>query len=161
YSQMLADMDNPELPPIPKYFDNTQSRSSPLAEKYPLQVVSVHFKRGVHFQFKDLPWLCDLMPHALWINTIDAQARGISDGDQVQVFNDYGITQVAAKVTERIMPGVVMLPESGQFTPDENGVDQGGSVNTLTSGYYTAGGAFPCNNILVEVKKVQRSEPCN
>lgn len=154
YSQMMADMDCPELPPIPKYFDNEQSRTSPLAKKYPLQAVSVHFKRGVHFQFKDLPWLSDLVPHALWINTIDAQARGISDGEQVQVFNDYGIVQVAAKVTERIMPGVVMLPEAGQFTPDEKGVDQGGNVNTLTSGRHTEGGSFSCNNILVEVRKV-------
>lgn len=161
YSQMLADMDNPELPPIPKYFDNAQSHSSPLAKKYPLQVVSVHFKRAVHFQFKDLPWLRDLVPYALWINTVDARTRGISDGDQVQVFNDRGIIQVAAKVTERIMSGVVMLSEAGQFAPDENGVDQGGGVNTLTTGHYTAGGAFSCNNILVEVKKVQRGEPRN
>jgi anaerobic dimethyl sulfoxide reductase subunit A len=108
----------------------------------------------VHRKFKDLRWLCDLTPHALWINTVDARGRGISDGDQVQVFNDHGVTQVGAKVTERIMPGVVMLPEAGQFAPDENGVDQGGGVNTLTTGYYTAGGAFSCNNILVEVKKV-------
>jgi anaerobic dimethyl sulfoxide reductase subunit A len=154
YSQMLADMDHPELPPIPKYFDNAQSRTSPLFKKYPLQAVSVHFKRGVHFQFKGLAWLRGLIPHAIWINTQDAGARGIKDGDQVQVFNDYGITQIPAKVTERIMPGVVMLPESGQFTPDENGVDSGGSVNTLTSGHHTVGGSFSCNNILVDVKKV-------
>jgi anaerobic dimethyl sulfoxide reductase subunit A len=153
YSQTLADMKSPELPPIPKYFDSWDSRNAPLAKKYPLQLVSAHWRRRVHFQFDDVPWLKDLDPFALWINSIDAETRNIQDGDRVKVFNDRGVTLVQAKVTERIMPGVVFLPESGQFRPDKHGIDHGGCVNVLTSDRYSAGGSFSCNQTLVQVKR--------
>ena len=44
------------------------------------------------------------------INPIDAETRGIKEGDVVRVFNDRGATLASATVTDRVRQGVVVLP---------------------------------------------------
>jgi anaerobic dimethyl sulfoxide reductase subunit A len=97
--------------------------------------------------------LNNLEPQSLWLNTQDAQSRGIGDGDEVRVFNDRGETIIRAKVTDRIMPGVVALEEGAWYKPDEQGRDRGGSPNILTPDRYSPGGAFSTNSALVQVAK--------
>ena len=153
YSQQVVDMENPKLSPIPKYIETWESANDPLASKYPLQLITTHCKRRAHTQFDNIPWLRELEPHAVKMNTIDAQARGIQDGDLVRVFNDRGRMIIPARVTERIMPGVVDLPQGAWYSPDENGVDRGGCANTLTRDEPSPGGALPSNTALVQVEK--------
>ncbi|MFC1995958.1 molybdopterin dinucleotide binding domain-containing protein, partial [Chloroflexota bacterium] len=154
YSQKLADMNNPEIPPIAKYIPAWESRNDPRAQKYPLQLITTHFKRRTHTQFEKVPWLMELQPQEMLINSIDARARGISDGDEVRVFNDRGEMIIPAKVTERIMPGVVDIPQGAWYNPDEQGVDRGGCANMLTKDEPSPGGAFCYNTGLVQVQKV-------
>ena len=154
YSQQLADMNNPLIPPVPKYIEAWESRSDPLAEKYPLQLITTHIKRRAHSQFDNIPWLRELYPQAISINSADAHVRGIKDGDMVRVFNDRGQMIIPAKVTERIMPGVVDLPQGAWYDPDENGIDRGGCANILTKDVISPGGAFCSNTALVGVEKV-------
>jgi anaerobic dimethyl sulfoxide reductase subunit A len=153
YSQQLADMNNPMVPPIPKYIETWESRNDPLAEKYPLQLVTTHTRRRAHTQFDNIPWLRELYPQAVSINTTDAEVRDIKDGDMVRVFNDRGEMLITARVTERIMPGVVDIPQGAWYDPDENGVDRGGCANILTKDVISPGGAFASNTALVQVKK--------
>jgi predicted molibdopterin-dependent oxidoreductase YjgC len=50
--------------------------------------------------------------HYYWIiriNTQDAKARGIKDGDLVRAFNDRGEVILAAQVTERVPPERAIL----------------------------------------------------
>ncbi|MCX6012215.1 MAG: hypothetical protein NTV30_02145, partial [Chloroflexi bacterium] len=101
----------------------------------------------------NIPWLKELYNHAVKINTADAQGRGITNGDLVKVFNDRGTMIIPAKVTERIMPGVVDIPEGAWYNPDENGIDRGGCANVLTRDGCSPGGAFPGNTVLVQIKK--------
>jgi len=154
YSKELADMNDPLLPPIPKYIEPWEGPKDPLHKKYPLQLITTHFKRRAHSQFETLPWLRELLPQALMISSTDAQFRNISDGDMVRVFNDRGEVIVPSKVTGRIMPGVVDLPEGAWFSPDERGVDRGGCANVLTSDRPSPCGAQVTNTILVQVEKV-------
>ncbi|MEE8619287.1 MAG: molybdopterin-dependent oxidoreductase, partial [Dehalococcoidales bacterium] len=153
YSQQLADMNNPMVPPIPKYIETWESRNDPLAEKYPLQLVTTHTRRRAHTQFDNIPWLRELYPQAVSINTTDAEVRDIKDGDMVRVFNDRGEMLITARVTERIMPGVVDIPQGAWYDPDENGVDRGGCANILTKDVISPGGAFASNTALVQVVK--------
>jgi len=134
--------------------ESWEGLSDPLAEKYPLQLISPHLKRRAHSQFENLPWLRELQVQALSINTVDAEARNICEGDSVRVFNDRGEVRIPARVTERIMPGVVAIPQGAWFSPDENGVDHGGCANVLTKNMTSPGGAFASHTALVQVEKV-------
>ena len=153
YSQQLADMNCPDLPPIPKYIEAWEGRSDPLAAKYPLQLITTHFKRRANSQFDNIPWLRELELQAVWINSDDARSRVISNGDMVRVFNDRGEIVIPAKVTERIIPGVVDVPCGAWYNPDKNGVDRGGCPNVLTKDTHSPGGSFPYNSCLVQVEK--------
>jgi len=153
YSQRLADMNDPLIPPIPKYIEAWESRNDPLARRYPLQLVTTHVTRRAHSQYENLPWLRELQTQAISMNSADAQARGIKDGDQVRVFNDRGEMVIPAHVTERIMPGVVDIPQGAWYAPDEKGIDRGGCCNVLTRDEHSPGGAFCSNTTLVQVEK--------
>jgi len=153
YCQRIADLNNPDIPAIPKYIDPWEGPADPLMEKYPLQLTTVHHKTRAHSCFDSNLWLRELEPQSLWISNRDAQSRGIEDGEEVRVFNDRGETIVQARVTERIMPGVVALGEGAWYRPDEKGRDRAGSPNVLTRDHYAPGGGFPYNTSLVQVER--------
>lgn len=153
YSRRLADLNIPDFPPIPKYIDCWEGRNDPLAKRYPLQLITTHFKRRALSQFDNIPWLRELEEQALLINSEDARARNIVDGEMVRVFNDRGEIIIRAKVTERIMPGVVDVPHGAWYSPDEKGVDTGGCANVLTADEYSPSGGYVYNTALVEVAK--------
>jgi anaerobic dimethyl sulfoxide reductase subunit A len=149
----MADLNNPKLPPIPKYIETWESRNDCLAKKYPLQAITTHFKRRAHTQYEKIPWLCELQTQAIFINPVDAAPRGIKDGDQVRVFNDRGEMIISAALTERIMPGVIDIPQGAWYDPDRNGVDRGGCANVLTRDEPSPAKAFTPNTCLVQVQK--------
>jgi anaerobic dimethyl sulfoxide reductase subunit A len=153
FSQRVADIDHPQCPPIPKYMQVPEDRFDPLAEKYPLQLVTPHPKNRVHSEMYEVEWLREVEPHRAWINPEDAQARGISDGDEIHVYNDRGKVAIKAWVTERIIPGVISIFEGAWYHPDENGIDRGACANTLTNDAYSGGGAAVMNTCLVEAVK--------
>jgi anaerobic dimethyl sulfoxide reductase subunit A len=154
YSQAVADLNDPRMPPIPKYIETWESRNDPLAEKYPLQLITTHFKLRAHSNFHNVPWLTRLEPQRVWINTTDAEARGIRQGDVVKVFNDRGTMIIPAFVTETIMPGVVNVSEGAWYDPDSEGVDRGGCPNVLTRDEPSPAGAWTTHTALVQVAKV-------
>ncbi|MFC1961664.1 molybdopterin-dependent oxidoreductase [Chloroflexota bacterium] len=154
YCQRLADMNNPLIPPIPKYIETWESLNDPLAQKYPLQLITTHFWRRAHSQYDNIPWLRSLEPQRVSMHPTDATTRSIKDGDTVRVFNDRGVTVLPAKVTERIKPGIVDIPQGAWYDPDQNGVDRGGCANVLTKDEHSPGGAYPTNTTLVQVEKV-------
>lgn len=153
FSNRVADLANPACPPVPKYLSTPEDRFDPLAEKYPLQLLTPHPKNRVHSELYLVPWLREVEEHRVWIHTRDAKARGINDGDEVRVFNDRGTVALPAFVTERIMPGVVSIFEGAWYSPDPDGVDRGACANTLTRDAYSGGGACVMNTSLVEISK--------
>jgi anaerobic dimethyl sulfoxide reductase subunit A len=88
YSDQIASWNNPLCPPIPKYVPTWENRDDPLAEKYPLQFLSFHPRHSVHSELQKVEWLQEIGLHRLWINPVDAEERGVRDGDTVLVFND-------------------------------------------------------------------------
>ncbi len=154
YSQPLADMDNPLLPPIPKYVDTWEGLGDPLRSDYPLQLISTHFKTRDHSTFVRVPWLAELEPHGVFLNSDDARARDIRHGDTIRIFNGRGSVILPARVTGRIMPGVVDIPEGAWYDPDIQGRDRGGSANVLIRDDISPGGAFASNTCLVQVEKL-------
>jgi anaerobic dimethyl sulfoxide reductase subunit A len=152
-SQLIAEMDNPMIPRIPKYIEAWEGPGDTVAESYPLQLITTHFKGRAHSQFHNVPWLRELLPQTALVNTDDAARRGIANGDMVRVFNDRGEMTIPATVSQRILPGVVDVPQGAWYDPDENGMDRGGCANVLTRDAYSPGGANCTNTALVQIEK--------
>jgi len=137
FSKRLYDMNNPEIPPIPKYIQEWESPFGPEAKVYPLQVIGHHTLHRVHSTHDNNDWLEEAFPQRVFINPLDAQTRGIRDGDMVKVYNSRGATVLRCRVTNRIMPGVVDIPQGAWWEPGESGIDRHGSINVLTSERWT------------------------
>ncbi len=150
FSPRVADLNNPLCPPIPKYVPRPED---PASKDYPLCLLAPHPRFRAHSTLYNIDWLREVDPHVMWINPVDAGARGIADGDEVYVFNDRGKLAIPAWITERIMPGVVCIFEGAWFNPDKDGIDRGGCVNVLTKDDYSPGGAATLNNTFVQVGK--------
>ncbi len=140
YSELLEDIANnfeleegEVISPIALYTPGLESYEA-CTEQYPLQISAFHYKAHTHSSYTTNPILEQEAPCWLWINPVDAQARGIQDGDLVRVFNDRGEIRKRAKVTGRIVPGVVSMPTGSAHDADMYGdqIDYGGCVNTLS-----------------------------
>ena len=68
-------------------------------------------------------------------------------------WNDRGKTVAPAYVTERCMPGVLVLHEGSWMDIDENGVDRSGNPDFLTADEPSPAGAFAYNTVLANVRK--------
>lgn len=140
--------DDDERPPMPRYIKSWEGHHSELAEKYPLQLLSPHPRFSFHTHYdKHTAWLDEIPGHrilkdgyAYWpvrLNPVDAQTRGIVNGDIVRMHNDRGQVLGIAKITERVKPGVVhSYVSSSKYDPLEpgksNSVDRGGCISLLT-----------------------------
>jgi anaerobic dimethyl sulfoxide reductase subunit A len=155
FSRQLFDLNNPgEIPPIPKYIREWES---PFAcSSYPLQAIGHHTLHRVHSTHDNNDWLEEAFPQRVFINPIDAAPRDIQDGELVKVFNDRGALILPCRLTDRIMPGVIDIPQGAWYEPDEDGTDRGGSVNVLTSHRWTPFAfATAQHTIMVQVQKVE------
>ena len=164
YSEQLAkevaDWKLPEgdvITPIPTFQATWDMPGSKEAQKYPLQCFGFHGHGRIHSTFHNLPRLRSLHPDAVYINVVDAARRGINDGDKVYIYNDRGTVLLPARVTPRIMPGVVTMPQGAWYNPqmiDGKVVDVGGCINTLTNhrpSPYAKGNAQ--HNVMVDIRK--------
>ncbi|MGC2414844.1 MAG: molybdopterin-dependent oxidoreductase, partial [Stellaceae bacterium] len=70
-------------------------------------------------------------PHCI-LHPDEARSRGLADGARVRLFNDRGAIGLVLKISDEVMPGVVLVP--GQ-RPD--GETVAGTVNLLCSDRYT------------------------
>ena len=163
YSEQLEEICNTwqldegdRINPLPVYEPCVEGWDDPLREKYPLQMPGYHYKARAHSSYGSIDVLKQANPQELWINPVDAEARGIADGDTVHVFNDRGTVEITAKVTPRILPGVVSMGQGAWHDADMAGdkVDKGGCINTLTSLRPSPlAKANPQHTNLVEVQK--------
>ena len=141
YSETLAEFadtwelsEGDVISPIPEFDPGFESYKD-LTDEYPLLIQGFHYKAHAHSSYANNEIIESAAPHVLWINPIDAEERGISDGDEVRVFNARGEIRIKARVTPRIIPGTVALPQGKWHEADMNGdrVDAGGCINTLTT----------------------------
>jgi anaerobic dimethyl sulfoxide reductase subunit A len=154
-------MNSSLVPPVPRYISHWENYDDPLVKKYPLQLLTTHHKARAHSTWYNVPWTREIEPHSVWINAKDAQARGIEDGDLVDVYNNRGRIRIPALVTERIMPGVVNVSQGAWYQPDEDGIDLGGCANVLTNDEGSPGGAIPMNTALVQVEPAPQAKSKN
>jgi anaerobic selenocysteine-containing dehydrogenase len=142
------------IDPLPTY---TPARESPagdpaLAARYPLALMTA--KSALHFlnsSYANLPRHLDAEREPLLdMHPDDGAARGIADGDRVQIYNDRGSVELRVRLGDRVRPGLVAMP-SGWWASRSPG---GASANTLTAdGLSDAGGGGDFHDTLVEVAR--------
>lgn len=143
-----------KLTPLPRYCETWEGYGEAARSEYPLQFISYKAKSRAHSTFGNVPWMKEVLEDCLSINPVDAKARNIKQRQVVEVFNGRGRIRVEAKITPRVMPGVVALPEGTWYEPDAAGVDLGHCPNTLTKlgGRSHIVKANAVNTCLVEVR---------
>ncbi len=164
--------DDKERPPVPHWIpygeSHQESLQHPRSRKYPLLVVSNHDRWRHHAQCDDVSWLREIptckvrgpdayLYEPVWIHPLEADKRGIKNGDIVKVFNERGAVLAGAYVTERIIPGVVSQAHGSRYDPIVPGeLDRGGAINTITPHNITSKNAtgMAVQGFLVEIERV-------
>jgi trimethylamine-N-oxide reductase (cytochrome c) len=178
YSARLAEHfpDDRERPPIPKWIEKGETHderiSSERAAMFPMLLMSNHGRWRTHAQGDDITWTretptCKVLGfdgykyEPVWINPIDAEKRGIKDGDVVKVFNERGIVLCGARVWERVRPGVAYVDHGARHDPIIPGrVDRGGAINSIAPNGISSRNAVgqATSGYLVDVQKVSGKE---
>ena len=115
--------------PVPDYQPLDEGHASPLASRYPLQLLSCKTRDRIHSQFGNLDWVRDIeRRHRLDIHPLDAQARGLAEGDRAVVWNDRGRIELDVRLDEGLRPGVVHILEGRchEGDPDVNQLTDAG-----------------------------------
>ena len=138
---------------------------------YPLLMVANPARWRVHVQGDDIKWFREIETCKVkgpdgylyepgWINPIDAEARGIEDGDIVKVFNDRGTILTAARISERVIPGAYMVAKGSRVDPIAPHLDRGGAANLISPEGQVSKNCrgFAVSGYLVEAAKVTDAE---
>lgn len=142
YSSRLADIAaswqlaaDDTISPLPVYASTFEGWDDPLRSQFPLQLFGFHYKARTHSSYGNVDILQAACRQEVWINPLDAERRGIKNGDMVRVFNQRGELRIPAKVTPRIMPGVSAMGQGAWHDANMDGdrVDRGACINTLTT----------------------------
>lgn len=142
YSESLAklaatwQLEAPDIiHPLPIYHYGFNGYEDPKRQQYPFQLVGFHYKGRTHSSYGNVAILQAANPQEVWLNPLDAAAKNITDGAFVRLFNEHGETRLPAKVTPRIMPGVLAIPQGAWHQADMAGdkIDHNGSMNVITT----------------------------
>ncbi|AZN30149.1 twin-arginine translocation signal domain-containing protein [Flaviflexus salsibiostraticola] len=168
YSAQLAEMaktwvfegvtEGDKLTALPEQIDTWEGALEARENtEYPLQCIAHHYKGRTHSSYANLAKNLEAHPQMVWINPKDAADRDIENGDIVDVFSPRGTLRTEARVTPRIAPGVVSVPQGAWYTPDKDGVDLGGNINTIMK-YHPSPLAKgnPGHTSLVQIKRHSR-----
>jgi anaerobic selenocysteine-containing dehydrogenase len=149
YSETLAAQG---LDGLPAFVPPAESRWSKAAERYPLEFLSRKADNYMNSTFANLDGHRKMearTSNTLEMHSLDAQSRGIADGDRVRIFNDRGSLHLTALVNGSVPSGVVAARlDWAKLNPD------GANVNALTSERLTdIGRGATFYSTLVEVVK--------
>ena len=119
--------------PIP-VFDPGYLGYGSTTDEFPLYASGFHYKSRTHSSYGGVEELNQACRQQIWINDLDAQERGIGNGDKCSVKSPVGEMLIEAKVTPRIIPGTVGIPQGAWHDADMAGdrIDKGGCINTIT-----------------------------
>ena len=134
FSERIAGFGLDDCPGHPVWREPFEWLGSPLAQRYPLHLISDQPARRLHSQLDPSPWSRAGKVQGregVHINPADAAARGIADGEVVELFNDRGQCLAGAVLNPAIMPGVVRLSTGAWYDPDGT-LDRHGNPNVLT-----------------------------
>ncbi|TOG89898.1 trimethylamine-N-oxide reductase TorA [Vibrio parahaemolyticus] len=153
----------------PMWFEKSErSHGGPGSDKYPFWLQSCHPDKRLHSQmceseeFRATYAVQGREP--VYINPIDAKAKGIKDGDLVRVFNGRGQLLAGAVLTDSYPHGVIRIEEGAWYGPlneKEGAICTYGDPNTLTQdiGSSELAQATSANTCIVDFEKFTGKVP--
>ncbi len=169
FSEAIAAFDYEDCPGHPTWLEPGEwLGAKEKVKRFPLHLISNQPAGRLHSQMDSGRISKGLKVdgrEAIWLNPIDAAARGIADGDTVRAFNQRGQCLVGARVTDSIRNGVVLIPTGAWYDPVKPGqvgsLDRHGNPNVLTldKGTSKLGQGSIAQSALIEVEKWQVDVP--
>jgi anaerobic selenocysteine-containing dehydrogenase len=147
--------DGTPVDPLPSFIPPQESADAnpALAAKYPLNILTPKNHAFLNSGYANI---ARQLGHAgeqyVMIHPADARARGIAEGERVEVFNDRGRFQADAQVSDEVRPGVVVSP-LGYWASVSPGGRSANVVNT--SRYADMGRAPTFSDTLVQVRRIE------
>ncbi len=140
---------------LPNYLPPAESEEADpeLAAQFPINLLSPAAHHFLNSTFSNLDSLKkgEKLPR-IWINTLDAEARGVNEGDWVKVWNGRGEVRLQAVVGEKVKSGVAWSPSLWWHSDSP----EGGNVNSLTSDRLTdMGGGSTFHTNLVQFARLE------
>jgi anaerobic selenocysteine-containing dehydrogenase len=144
--------DGTPVDPVPCYIPPQESRdtNATLGQKYPLNILSPKNHAFLNSGYGNI---ARQLGHAgeqyIVMHPTDARARGIAEGERVEVFNDRGRFHAELQVSDEVREGVIVAPLGYWASNSANGR----SVNAVNSSRYADLGRAPTfSDTLVEVR---------
>ncbi|MCG6219007.1 trimethylamine-N-oxide reductase TorA [Vibrio furnissii] len=153
----------------PMWFEKTErSHGGPGSDKYPFWLQSCHPDKRLHSQmceseaFRATYAVQGREP--VYINPMDAKAKGIKAGDLVRVFNGRGQLLAGAVLSDSYPRGVIRIEEGAWYGPlseKEGAICTYGDPNTLTLDLGTSelAQATSANTCIVDFEKFTGKVP--
>ena len=143
------------LSPIAKWqIGDPEQGQGTQTEEFPLLLWTPHSLRRAHTVNDNVVSLREAFPQECFMSTVDAEARGIKNGDIVLMTSPYGQVLRPAKVMPTIVPGAVALQDGAWIRIDEEtGIDLGGDPNILQAPKSSGEASQSWTGTLVQVEK--------
>jgi len=169
--------DDAERPPVPAWITggpgmwHDESQWGERCKQYPLLMVANHPRWREHVNMDDVSWIREIpmckirgydgyLYEPVWISPAEAAERGIKNHDLVKVYNERGIVLGAAEISERIIPGAVLMDHGSRIDMINDTIDRGGSINLICPMHGTSPNCWgeATSGYLVEVEKLDLNE---
>jgi len=161
-SETVASFGYSDCPGHPAWLPPSEGLQSPLAARFPLQLIANQPATRLHSQldFGAVSLASKIRGREpVRIHPRDAAARGIRGGDVVRLFNGRGACLAAAVLSDELLPGVVQLSTGAWYDPANPAAEKPlcvhGNPNVLTRDAGTSRLAQGCTGqlTLVEIER--------
>jgi biotin/methionine sulfoxide reductase len=167
-SARIAGFAYPDCPGHPTWIEPVETLISPLAARFPLQLIANQPATRLHSQLDFGATSIGSKIRGrepVRIHPDDAAARGIAAGDIVRLYNDRGSCLAGAVLSDAVMPGVAQLATGAWYDPEDPSAAAPfcvhGNPNALTRDAGTSRLAQACTGqlCLVEIERFDAPPP--
>ena len=137
--------------PLPTYVPEIEGQEDPKRKKYPLQILSSASHYFIGDSFQSVPRLQAMMSRpTVELNSKEAKARDLEDGDLCRLYNDRGETYAYLVIVDGHVDGICSTQKQFKGSNTPGGVN----VNALNSEMLTDFGTSPTfYSVLCEIEK--------
>lgn len=168
FSATVAGFDYDDCRGHPMWFEPQEWLGGARAEQFPLHLIANQPRTRLHSQLDHGAVSRNSKVQGrepIRMHPCAAEARGVSDGDVVRVFNDRGSCLAGVVVDDAMLEAVVQLSTGAWYDPldpaDPDSMCKHGSVNVLTADVGSSSLSRGCTgqHVLVEIERYDAPLP--